>query len=174
MKFNIIFSPKKKGHRYIASIQGSPKPILEYASDTPFITEHRLSFAFPGFKTKQAILDGTPNVSTYFIRLSNRFGQFNITVLTNQEFALDCGAADDSPWTAELPVTVLDAELPVMVLDCGAADDSPWTAELPKNQKHEKSLFYRAAGQGFPLFLSSFFPVFVKFFPCFCEVFCRF
>ena len=33
-------------------IQGSPKPILEHASDAPFITEHRLSYAFPGVKTK--------------------------------------------------------------------------------------------------------------------------
>ena len=60
-----------------------------------------------------------------------------------------CGAAGDSPWTAELPVTVLDAELPVMVLDAElpvipldsgaagdgpryrAAGDFPWTAGLP-------------------------------------------
>jgi len=49
-----------------------------------------------------------------------------VTVLDTElpVMVLDCGAADDSPWTAELPVTVLDAELPVMSLDYGAAGDS--------------------------------------------------
>jgi len=39
---------------------------------------------FQGSKQNLAILDGTLNVSTYFIQLSNMFGQFNITSLTNQ------------------------------------------------------------------------------------------